>query len=139
MDAARQTVRANLTELAGLVDTPIDGSGVTVLVLDDGINSVFLNERVASRNYCPGGSCGFDDSGHYFGRSTLSQIQIEELNSTTTSHGTRVAQIIAATGMGTNNGLAPGVRLLDGHIVNSREFVNAADLGARPGRRGGQL
>ena len=135
VDRARQTVRATPANLAGLSGGAVNGSNVTVAVMDFGINSAFLNGKVASRIYCPGGSCGFDGSGHFFGSSTLTPDQIAVLNGSVTGHGAKVAQIIAASGMAANNGLAPGVQLLDGYSNTSADLINALiwahGLGAR--------
>ena len=125
VDRARRTVRATPANLAGLSGGAVNGTNVTVAVIDFGINSAFLNDKVASRIYCPSGSCGFNSNGHFFGNSTLLQFQIDQLNSSATAHGAQTAQIIAATGMTSNNGLAPGVQLLDAYAISSRGMIDA--------------
>ena len=125
VDRARRTVRATPANLAGLSGGAVNGTNVTVAVIDFGINSAFLNGKVASRIYCPSGSCGFNSSGYFFGSSTLTPNQTAALNSSETGHGAHVAQIIAASGMTANNGLAPGVQLLDGYSRTSADLINA--------------
>lgn len=127
VNTARQTIRATAADLSGISGDVINGSGVTVAVVDDGINSIYLNDKVAARVYCPGGSCGFNSSGILFGTTTLNQARIDELNSPDATHGTLVAQVIAGTGLRFSNGLAPGVALLDTYVKTSGEFVTAID------------
>ena len=94
-------------DLAGLSDPPLNGSGVVVAVLDTGINGHYLNDRVIGRSWCD--DCEFR-GGLIYGNATEN---IDHLNRTSTSHGTQVAHVIAASGHGDADGIAPGVSLLD--------------------------
>ena len=113
-DRARLTIRANLTELAALAGRPLNGSGVTVGIVDYGVNSIFLNDKVVSRNYCPDGGCRFVN-GTLTGTHLLDHVPLSVVNSRSVAHGTSVAHVIAATGLRINNGMAPGVSLVDAH------------------------
>ena len=113
-DRARLTIRANLTELAALAGRPLNGSGVTVGIVDYGVNSIFLNDKVVSRNYCPDGGCRFVN-GTLTGTHLLDYGPLSAVNSGSVTHGTSVAHVIAATGLPTHNGMAPGVSLVDAH------------------------
>ena len=124
VDRARLTLRAAPANLAGLTGGAVNGSNVTVAIMDFGINNIFVNSKVAYRSYCPGGSCGFDGSGQFFGSSILTTNQIAHLNSALARHGAHMAQIIAASGMAANNGLAPGVQLLDGYSPTAANLIN---------------
>ena len=116
-DRARLTIRANLTELAALAGRPLNGSGVTVGIVDSGINSIFLNDKVVARNYCPDGGCWFAN-GILMGNHTLDFHALNLVNSSPVSHGTSVAHVIAATGLSNNTGMAPGVSLVDANYHN---------------------
>ena len=84
-----------------------------VAVVDFGINSIYLNDKVRERIYCPNGIC-WTNNGTIIGTPTY---PIGLLNSTNATHGTQVAQVIAASGMSSNNGIAQGVTLLDALTV----------------------
>lgn len=87
--------------------TTLTGKGVSVAILDDGINSDVLNDRIAQRQNCAG----------------LSGCRGQVLADRTAAggaatHGTRVAGVIAAPpgefrGTAFPSGIAPGVTLLD--------------------------
>ena len=124
MDRARGTISATAADLAGLSDGTIDGSGVTVAVIDFGINHINLNPKVDARIYCPTGSCEIDGGNN---NSTLTNDQLDDLLSSSVTHGTIVANVIAASGMSQYNGIAPGVRLLDGYSPTRGEIVTALD------------
>ena len=107
IDTARTTVRATSELLSGVHAGGLNGSGVVVAVVDTGISSPYLNDRVTKRSWCE--DCEFRD-GLIYGNTT---VGVSGLNQTSASHGTRVAQVIAASGLSANNGIAPGVSLLD--------------------------
>ena len=118
---SRETIRANLTELATLSGRALNGSGVSVAVLDSGINGIYLNDRVVARAYCLDDSCGIVN-GTLVGNHTLTPTAVERLNSESAGHGTTVAHIIAASGLsGYYDGIAPGVNLMDAHGVRSMD------------------
>lgn len=128
VDTARRTTHATAAELAAVNALPRSavpiGSGVTVAVVDTGINSVFLNGRVVDRSYCSG-DCSIV-SGRLVGQNTT---DVDHLNSDSSTHGTRVAQVLAASGMSLHNGTASGVSILDAMIGNGSSvpanmFVN---------------
>ena len=106
VDQARRTINSEYNTL-NQIQTNLDGSGVTVSVIDTGINHVSLNDKIKKRNFCPDNNCwngtGFQNT----------SLNIGLLNYENTTHGTRVAQIIASTGLPAHNGIAPGVSLLD--------------------------
>lgn len=115
---SRETIRANLTELATLSGRALNGSGVSVAVVDRGINSIYLNDRVVARAYCQDDSCGIVN-GTLVGNHTLPSDSVSRLNSTSAGHGTIVAHIIAASGLsGYYDGIAPGVDLMDAYSVS---------------------
>ena len=107
IDTARTTVRATSELLSGVHAGGLNGSGVVVAVVDTGISSPYLNDRVTKRSWCE--DCEFRN-GLIYGNTT---VGVSNLNQTSASHGTRVAQVIAASGLSANNGIAPGVSLLD--------------------------
>ena len=128
VDTARRTTHATSTELAAVNALPRgavpDGTGVTVAVVDTGINSVHLNGRVVDRSYCSG-DCSIV-SGRLVGQNTTN---VDHLNSATSTHGTQVAQVLAASGMPLHNGTASGASLLDamygnGDSVSVGPFIN---------------
>ncbi len=96
LDMARETIHATSDEISlnGIV---LNGTGVKVAVIDSGINHDSLNDKVIERVTCDENSCN---------NSSL-------LTFVNATHGTRVAQVIAASDLPTNNGIAPGVELLD--------------------------
>ena len=109
VDTARVTIRATPADLPLAHNRQLTGNGIVVAVVDTGINSVHLNDRVRERIYCPDGTC-WAENGLIMGQS---MYDLGVLNSTTSTHGTQVAQVLAAAGMLNHNGIAPGVTLLD--------------------------
>ena len=124
MDISRRTIRATTADLTGLSDNVIDGSGVTMAIIDFGINHISLNSKVDARIYCPTGSCEIDGGNN---TSTLSDDQLNALLSHSSTHGTVVSSVVAASGLSANNGISPGVRLLDGLSLSRGDMVTALD------------
>ena len=109
VDMARITVHATAPEIIGSIPgTTLDGTGVIVAIVDSGINSQYLNDKVIDRIYCPDSGCDITN-----GIISGNISAIGNLNMPEATHGTQVAQILAASGMTSNNGFAPGVQLLD--------------------------
>ncbi|MCP2267109.1 S8 family serine peptidase [Promicromonospora thailandica] len=105
LDAPLETTDADSTPQIGATDAwaeGVDGTGVTVAVLDSGIDTGHpdLDEGVVTLEH------DFTGSG-----STTDVL----------GHGTHVASIIAGTGEasdGENRGVAPGARLLNARVLN---------------------
>ena len=124
MDISRRVIRATTADLAGLSDNVINGSGVTMAIIDFGINHISLNSKVDARVYCPTGSCEIDGGNN---TSTLSDDQLNALLSHSSTHGTVVSSVVAASGLSAHNGISPGVRLLDGQSLTRGAMVIALD------------
>ena len=124
MDISRRAIRATTADLAGLSDNVINGSGVTMAIIDFGINHISLNSKVDARVYCPTGSCEIDGGNN---TSTLSDDHLNALLSHSSTHGTLVSSVVAASGLSAHNGISPGVRLLDGHSMSRGAMVIALD------------
>ena len=104
VNTARVTINATPDEIRAPSGVVYNGSGVVVGVLDTGINHVTaLNPKVLDRVTCDNSGCAQEDV---------------DTTSTFTSHGTRVAQVLAAT-LDENAGIAPGVELLDVDVLNN--------------------
>ena len=119
LDRARRVIRATPDDLAALSDqagSAINGTGVMVAVLDNGINSVYLNDRVVASAYCRQGGCSIVN-GTLMGNHTLHPANAALLTANTATHGTRVAHVIAASGLSARSGIAPGVGLMDAHTA----------------------
>ena len=112
IDTMRATIGAMPDDLRRLDGTIVNGSGVKVGVIDSGINHPQgINDKVIGRAVCDGHAC----------RSTSAQSVIGSgPDNQQTSHGTSVALIIAGYGFSQNNGIAPGVGILDA-IVSLRD------------------
>ncbi len=117
VDTARETINATPLDLRLAAGRVFDGTGVTVAVVDTGLNHTSLNSKIVDRAYC-----GVSDACR---GQQPSDITHESVSST---HGTQVAGVLAASGMPAHNGIAPGVSLLDAqysfgnqtqHIANS--------------------
>ena len=115
IDTAKITISGTPADLPRVNNKKLSGDGVVVAVLDSGINSVYLNDKVRERIYCSPETCKYKN-GLFIG-----PVPFQYPSSLTTisaTHGTQVAQIIAASGIERGgqprkNGLAPGVTLLD--------------------------
>ena len=108
VDTARQTIHATPDDLTRAVGRVFNGTGVTVAVVDIGINHTSLNDKVIGRAYCHNvAKC----------RAQMpADINIDRfLNAT---HGTRVAGVLAASGLPHHNGIAPGVKILDAQFAD---------------------
>ena len=116
VDTARVTINATAGSLDGA-----NGTGVTVAVIDTGINHPLLNGKT-SHIVCSPGSC-----------SEFSDIQsiYHPDDSNNVSHGTTVAHIIATSGGTEHRGVAPGVNLIsihgDPHLGSSLSVYHALD------------
>ena len=130
VDVARQTIRATADALRGAVASVPNGNGVTVAVVDRGINSTHLNDAVTKRAYCNNGPCRDQPGGIIVGlneaavTSELDELFSSNYNQILASHGTKVAQVLAASGMTNNSGIAQGVTLLDAMYGRGYESTN---------------
>ena len=122
VDTARITTHATDTELRGMSGTVLNGSGVMVGVIDTGINHpTALNDKVLKRALCNADGCN---------PTTTATVDADPRihTFTTTSHGTQVAQVLAASGLPIHNGSASGVHLLDAdHNGASSSIPHALD------------
>ena len=110
---ARETIHGTDDEISQAVGRSLNGSGVRVAVVDTGINNIHLNGIVEDRIYCNEGTCRKQSADIITGRNPDWPNSEPERGSQWASHGTQVAQVLAASGMSANNGIAPGVELLD--------------------------
>ncbi|MDA7944184.1 MAG: S8 family serine peptidase [Nitrosopumilus sp.] len=97
----KATINAKSDDIRGAIGMDLDGSGVTVAVIDEGINhtTAFKNDQIV-RKFCYRDGC--NDIGSVY-----------DYNLGAYAHGLGSAQIIAASGLTSNNGIAPGVKLFD--------------------------
>ena len=105
VDDARVTIHATAGEISTAAGMDLNGAGIIVGVVDSGIkHDTAFGNRIIGAVFC-------DDDTNRCDTTT---------NVPTNLHGTHVAQVIAASGLQTNNGIAPGVKLLDiRHRANS--------------------
>lgn len=104
VDTARITINATPDEMRTSSGTVLNGSGVVVGVLDTGINhATALNPKVLDRVVCNNNGCASTNP---------------NTSSTLSSHGTKVAHIIAAA-LDIDGGIAPGVHLLDVDVLHN--------------------
>lgn len=102
VDTARRTIHATAEEISTAAGSSLNGTGVIVAVIDTDINHrTALNPKVLKSISC------FNDGCNVTPGSRPSPGVMEA------THGTKVAQVLAASGLPNNNGIAPGVRLLD--------------------------
>ena len=118
INAIRQFINAE-EQTINDIQNNLNGSGITVSVIDTGINHVSLNDKVKKRIFCPDGNCINNTR-----LQSTTDIDIDILNDIPISHGTRVAQIIINTGLQKHNGLSPGVDLLDGFAGHADSMGN---------------
>ncbi len=132
VDIARRTTHATANDVYDAVETTLNGSGVTVAIVDSGINHpTALNGKVVDRVLCTG-TC-----------SPASAESVNDLLGVYSSHGTKVAQVLAASGLANNNGVTPGVDLLDASvgrqladftiIITSSDVAHALDWSLKNG------
>jgi len=106
VNRARQTIHATPDEIRAASGMNLNGSGIIVGVIDSGIrHDTAFDSRILQRVVCDDDGCNPSPASSVRGQ--------EHPITTTTSHGTQVAQILAASGLPTHNGIAPGVDLLD--------------------------
>ena len=117
IDKMRMTVGATAEDLRGLDGTVADGSGVTLGIVDQGVNHPLgLNDRVVGRVICDSLRCSFASADEVVG-SDPENLEV--------SHGTLVALVAAGSGFPEHNGIAPGVEILDAGIALM--FLGAED------------
>ena len=105
IDKMRVTVGATADNLRRHNGTVADGSGVTVGIVDRGVNHPQgINDRVVGRIMCDGLGCDYASPGDVVGPDPANQK---------VSHGTQVALVVAGSGFPEHNGIAPGVDILD--------------------------
>ncbi len=127
IDTARGTVHATSNEIRTATGTNLDGRGVLVAIIDRGINhNIAFNDRIADRVECD------DTCEPATAASVIGVNSTNALSPAFTSHGTHIAQVLAASGLPAHNGIAPGVELLDASITrhtvdddNNRTFISA--------------
>ena len=137
-DGARPVVKATSDDLRRAVGTVPTGRGVTVAIVDSGLNSTYINDRVRERIYCTDQTCRITN-GNLVG-STEPRVPSLHVQNWPT-HGTMVAQILGGSGMPRDAGLAPGVTFLDawdGHVstpdpARLTNFAHAVDWAHRRG------
>jgi len=127
VDTTRGTVHATPDEIHTATGTNLDGSGVAVAIIDRGINhDIAFMGRIDGRVEC-------DDTCEPATADTVIGVNsTNHLSRNFTSHGTHIAQVLAASGLPAHNGIAPGVKLLDASITrhsvdddNNRTFISA--------------
>ncbi len=127
IDTTRGTVHATPNEINTPTDGNLDGSGVVVAIIDRGINhDIAFNDRIIDRVLCDD-TCEPATADSVIG---VNSTNVPDHNFT--SHGTHIAQVLAASGLPAHNGIAPGVELLDASITRhdvdedkNRIFINA--------------
>lgn len=98
-DKALQAIHATPAEILAAAGTNLNGSGVVVGVIDTGIyHDTAFDGRILGHAVCIDSGC----------RGTVSPSSTDPI-----THGTRVAQVLAASGLPMHNGTAPGVELID--------------------------
>ena len=109
VDAARKTIRATSDEITTSSGTVLTGSGVVVAVIDSGIN----HPRALNPNVIKHVSCGTMGCSNVADVSTILPTGSPSPLGSDTTHGTQVAQVLAASMIPYHDGIAPGVKLLD--------------------------
>ena len=110
VDIARRTIRATESNMMSVVNRVYNGTGVIVAVADTGINHTSINDKVIDRLFCDLEGC-------------RAQVPTDIASSRGgATHGTIVAGVIAASGLSSNNGIAPGVSLLDAQLAQEQNL-----------------
>ena len=117
IDKMRVTVGATADNLRRHNGTVADGSGVTVGIVDRGVNHPQgINDRVVGRIMCDDLGCDYASPGDVVGPDPANQK---------VSHGTQVALVVAGSGFQEHNGIAPGVDILDAGL--SSRWISVGD------------
>ncbi len=117
LDTARRTIRATESDMTSAVNHVYNGTGVVVAVVDTGINHTSINDKVIDRVFC--------------NPDCRAQMPANiDRGDGDSSHGTRVAGVIAASGHAFNNGMAPGVSLLDAQFRTEQYDPKYSDAAA---------
>ena len=117
VDTARQTIRATDSNVTAAVGMSLNGSGVVVSVVDTGINhETALNPKVSNRVVCS------------IQCVASSAANVDPYMHWGASHGTQVAQVLAASGLDAHNGIAPGVELLDAQYTRYNTHQSSASI-----------
>ncbi len=113
----RVTVGATADDLRRPIGTVANGSGVTVGIVDEGVNHPLgVNDKVIGRISCDDLSCSYVPVEDVVGPDPGNQG---------VSHGTLVALVIAGSGFPEHNGIAPGVSIMDAGL--SLFYLGAGD------------
>lgn len=115
VDMARMTINATPEELTTRSGTVLNGSGVVVAVLDTGINHASLNDKIVKRAMCNDAGCNISSVANVKDDYVVPNVSPFAALTFDISHGTQVAQVLAASDLPQHNGIAPGVGLLDVH------------------------
>ena len=101
------------------VNQVYDGTGTVVAVFDSGVNHSSLNDKIIKHAICD----------------PMCREMSPGPPPVNASHATKVAQIIASTGLPMHNGIAPGVGLLDIRYgqTNSLTLAHGLDFALRNG------
>lgn len=144
VDTARRTIHATSDDLRTSIGRIPNGAGVTVAVVDSGINSTYLNSKVIKETRCQNNICVAQREGSVVGLNDTHDdlYPVDNRDSSYfdpifASHGTRVAQVLAASTLPNNNGISSGVSLLDVMTVvpyvRLIEWAHAIDWSYRNG------
>ncbi len=116
VDTARNTIRATDGDMRAAIGRVLNGTGIVVGVIDTGIrHDTAFDGRILEHVICNDNGCVPTNTSNLLG--------LFPPHSTTTSHGTMVAQVLAASGLPAHNGIAPGVDLLDIQGIRSAARV----------------
>lgn len=144
VDTARRTIHATSDDLRASIGRIPNGAGVTVAVVDTGINGTHINNKVIKETFCHDDMCEAQRGGAVVGRNDThfrlyptTQPTSSYFDPIFASHGTQVAQVLAASILPNNNGIASGVSLLDALMLvphrSSAEWAHAIDWSYRNG------
>ncbi len=112
IDTMRRTIGADDDDLRRPNGTVADGSGITVGIVDDGVNHPQgVNGKIIDRTRCDDLVCRTASAEDVYG---------PDPGGPEASHGTLVALVIAGSGLSGHNGIAPGVGILDAQVMRNR-------------------